>query len=427
MTERRYSEELVNHWIEHICGEADNVYRLAMGLGRSRQHARKCLVELYRGLVVEVENLSRSTHPTAMMLGRCWDVYKRQHATEPQADPGELSLMLRDVSLEERLMLASVDSAGLTCAEASSTFGFSEAEGRKFLAAARGALCQTKIKGDLETLFSYSAEYLDGELPEAIRGEYLRLAADHTHAQLLEQFQVARGKFQIALSEFRLKPEERVRLHDMVEDKTHRETQEAQNIDQMGHHVTRMNTRRTTVIVGGLIALVVSLWYSYYMMYARPVPPPFEAVEILAFQVQTNEADGEVDFNLPSADPLEIEGFFTKAELQLGFAVPLLKGMPPEWRPQGASIEDFDGVLVPMVQFVGPNDEKLTHFVYKGELSSLPAVPEKGNYQGLIYQTYAADTLILVAWQSSKKTVSFLIGHRPATELAGLAKRASSL
>jgi len=66
--------------------------------------------------------------------------------------------------------------------------------------------------------------------------------------------------------------------------------------------------------------------------------------------------------------------------------------------------------------------DRILHFTLPGETSELPKA-EPGNFQGLIYQTYASDLMNMIAWNPAPGILAIAAGSRGATELADFVRR----
>lgn len=145
VTEKRYGEDQVNYWVEHLCGGADTVYRMAMGLTLSKDGARQCLVQTYQELAEELGEVRAENQATKRLLGKCWKVYQKLGSQRFKPDNAPLTNALKDLSLEARAAVVAVDVVGLAAAEAAETLGWEEKDVRKHLAAGRQALLGSKL------------------------------------------------------------------------------------------------------------------------------------------------------------------------------------------------------------------------------------------------------------------------------------------
>ena len=88
------------------------------------------------------------------------------------------------------------------------------------------------------------------------------------------------------------------------------------------------------------------------------------------------------------------------------------------------SIIDYDVIKVICVGYKSParNNEHLHHFMFQGDMKSIPFSGQEADYRGIRYRVYASDKLNMLLWQYAPGSISVLAGHRSAPELAELAR-----
>jgi len=267
-----------------------------------------------------------------------------------------------------------------------------------------------------DLLHSFMAEYLDGELPEALRAKFDDLLKKPGQAQLPEHFQAMRGRLQLSLQSYYLKEGEVQELRSFVQDPTVKATAENVRIDELGRgEIVGTILRRLALVAvaAGLVGLAV--W-----KFATPKAATFKALEYLGYEALAMEEDPRDRLDLPSHEMKEIRQYLT-AYPGLEFKPKPIAKLPEDWRPDGATIIDYEIAKVSVVQYSHTGTkEKMFHFSYAGELSDLPK-SDPGNIKGLVYQAYASDELNLVAWQQAPGLVSILAGRRSGLELAEFA------
>jgi hypothetical protein len=270
---------------------------------------------------------------------------------------------------------------------------------------------------DRDFLMAYLAEYLDEELSPELKTRFEKLLASDDLKTVPERYQKMRGKLQLSLQGYYLKNDEKMRLHEYVEDRTARETIEAERITQVERHELLGNTRRSIVIIA---AVAVMIFGFVYMMTPRE-PQKFEALEYLGYEALAMEEDTEGRLDLPSHDLAEIRKYL-ETNPALGFKARLLKELGAGWVPDGASVIDYETAKVAVVQYGNETlSEKMFFFALPGNMTDLPRV-DQGNLRGLIYQTYSSDQLNTIVWQIEKGILAFMVGRRSAPELASLAR-----
>lgn len=269
---------------------------------------------------------------------------------------------------------------------------------------------------DSDLLNGYLAEYLDGELPDAIRSRYAALVGDGNNAQLPSHFQQIRGKLQLAMQSYYLKDSDLAEIRSFVQDPSVAETQENMKIEQLGRKVAASNIMRR-IVVTSLCAAGIG-WLIWKFAPSRDVE--FKALEYLAYETVALEEDPQERLNLPSNDIKEIRQFLNNYP-GLEFKPFVLRNISNNWMPDGSTVINYEIAKVTVVQYHhNATREKLFHFTYAGDLSDLPPSPQ-GKLKDLTYQTYATDQHNFVAWEPSPGVVSLLVGKRAAHDLAEMA------
>lgn len=265
-------------------------------------------------------------------------------------------------------------------------------------------------------LHSYLAEYLDGELPQALVTKFEAALKAPMAQGAPEQFQAMRGRLQLALQSYYLKEAELSELRAFVQDPSVAATVENVKIEQLGRGEFVSTLIRRVAMAAVAIGIVAAFWWKF----GPAKEQKFKPLEYLGYEALALEEDQQERLNLPTHDVKEIHQYFT-AYPGLDFTPRMLKKIAEPWEPEGATIIDYEVAKVAVVMYEDTHTgEKLFHFSYAGQLSDLPAA-EPGNMRGLIYQTYTSDELNLIAWQSSADVVSLLVGRRSAPELAEIA------
>jgi hypothetical protein len=265
-------------------------------------------------------------------------------------------------------------------------------------------------------LLAYLAEYLDGELSQEMKARVEALVKTPGQEDIPAHFQAMRGRLQLSLQSYYLKEDEVQSLKAFVQDPAVKATQENAKIDALGRGEF-MSTliRRLALVAIAAAAIGFVVW-----KFGPRGEAKFKPLEFLGYEALALEEDPRDRLDLPSGDMKEIRQYLA-AYPGLEFKPKVMKTMPADWKPEGATIIDYEIAKVALVQFVNTNSkEKLFHFSYAGELKDLPQA-EPGNMRGLIFQTYSSDDLNLVAFEGPKGVVSILAGRRSAPELAEIA------
>lgn len=271
-------------------------------------------------------------------------------------------------------------------------------------------------------LYSFLAEYQDGDLPAELLAKYeteLKAHADVGTAAV--QFQAMRGRLQLAMQSYYLKEDELTALHALVQDPSAAATEEAVKIERLGRGVA-ISTLLRRVTLG---AIAVGAAGFVYWKVNGGKEQKFKPLDYLGYEAAAMEEDAQQRLNLPTHDPREILQYLNTYP-GLDFKPRMLHSVPAPWQADGATVIDYEIAKVVVVMYENPSTrDKLFHFSWAGELSDLPKA-EAGNMRGLVYQTYATNELNLVAWQISPGVVSLLVGRRSAPELAEIAVTGSA-
>jgi hypothetical protein len=266
---------------------------------------------------------------------------------------------------------------------------------------------------DEDFLLSRFHSYFGGEMNDADRKRYDELLKAEKNQEQMDKLKRAFGKLQLAFQGYYLTEDQRVGLHDIVEDSQVRKTREVEKIDQIGRWEALGDFRRRVVIIG----LVVVASFSAIYLLMPEEKPSFDALESLGYEALAMEEDPEGRLDLPSKDIAEIGSYF-QGKNALGFSAKIPTTLPTGWEPEGATVIDYDTAKVVTVQFFNPSlEEKAFFFAFKGKLVDLPK-STPGNYKGFIYQTYATDQLNMVVWSQGNGVLGMMVGHRSAPDLA---------
>ncbi len=275
------------------------------------------------------------------------------------------------------------------------------------------AFSPTDLAND-DFLYSYLAEYLDGELPKDLAGRFEQLTKNQE--KLPDQFNATRGRLQLSLQSYYMKDGELSELRAMVQDPAVKATKENTKIEQLGRgEIANMLVRRLVLVAIAAGVIGFCIW-----KFGPSREQKFKPLEYLGYEAVAIEEDPRERVNLPSHDVKEVRAYLASYP-GLEFKPKMLKTIAKNWDLEGATIIDYEvAKVVAVIYSNSTSKEKLFHFSYAGELSDLPP-SETGNMRGLTFQTYASDELNLITWQSAPGVVSLLVGRRSAPELAEIA------
>lgn len=274
---------------------------------------------------------------------------------------------------------------------------------------------------DDELMFGYLPEYLDGELPKSVQERFNKLMLKPEYKTAVENFQMLRGKLQLETGKIHASGQQMSALRGLVQDNHMRETLEASNIAQLEKKEFMSDVLRRVGMMLGVLVLIGAAFY----MFVPQNKAKFDALEYITYEALALEEDPDGRLDLPSEELREIKQY-VEAIPGLNFKPQVLKDLGDDWKPEGASLIDYEIAKVVVVRYSNPDrgNEKLHHFSFSGAFSDLPKA-ERAEYRGLSYQVYANDRLNVLAWESSPGVMSFLVGRRSAVELAELARRGS--
>lgn len=265
---------------------------------------------------------------------------------------------------------------------------------------------------------SHLAEYLDGELPGELRGRFDQILKTPGKETVPEHFQTMRGRLQLTLQSYYLKENETQALRALVVDPSVQATKENIRIEQLGRGEVVGTWLRRAALGGVAIAIAGVLMWKFMPRSG----PEFKPLEYLGYEALAMEEDAQNRLDLPTHDIKEVRQYLASYP-GLDFKPRSLKTVPERWKPEGASIIDYDIAKVSAVQYVNnETKEKLFHFSFAGSLSDLPAA-DGSTMNGIKFQTYASDQVNLVAWQHGSGVVSLLVGRRGAAELYEIAAK----
>ena len=267
-----------------------------------------------------------------------------------------------------------------------------------------------------ELLFGYMTEYMDGDLPQPLAGAFTAILEKNPKA--VENFQQAKGRFQIAIGKIAASEPLKHKLRNLIQEDSLRETMEASEILDIERSELMSNIIRRT----SLTALVLGVIGAGIYMFMPTVSEKINVIEYIGYEAVAMEEDPDGRINLPTNDLEEIRQFIGNVP-GLSFKPQALKPLLG-WIPEGVSIIDYDVTKVISVMYKSPdrNNEHLHHFTFQGALQDIPYGGEEADYRGLRYRTYASEKLNMLVWQFAPGTVSVLAGHRSAPELAELAR-----
>ncbi len=271
---------------------------------------------------------------------------------------------------------------------------------------------------DDERLYSQLSEYLEDELASAERGKFEASLKERKLESLPTDYGIARGKLQIEAQRLMLDEVQLHVIHQLVEDDAARANHEAQDIDEFSKSDVRSQAIRFTlllILLGAGIVLGVKF-------FSKEQKVPFKALDSLLYEAIVMSEDPEERLDFPTDSVADLNNYF-KRYPDLGFSPKVLQGPGKGWELVGGTVIDYEVAKILGVKVKASGSDELFYlFLFEGSLSTLPP-STPGNFQGLMYQTYASDKLNVIAWQATPEMTGMMIGYRGAKDLAELAFR----
>jgi len=281
---------------------------------------------------------------------------------------------------------------------------------------------KTAALNDEEFLYGNLSEYLDETLPQDQRKRFDEIAKRMKLESLTTDYGIRRGRLQIEAQRLYLDEKHMHDIHDLVEDDAARANHEAHDIDDVGRSELFGNAFRFVLLIGFVGLIVVGL----FKFFGSEKKAPFKALDSLIYEaiVMAEDPEGRLDFPTDKLD--ELNSYF-KRYPDLGFAPKPLREAGGEWELNGGTVIDYEVSKIIALQFTGGNNrQKLFLFLWMGNVEQLPK-SEQGNFQGLVYQSYASDKWNIIAWQAAPGVTGMMVGHGGAKDLAELAFKSVGL
>lgn len=266
---------------------------------------------------------------------------------------------------------------------------------------------------DEQFFFAHMAEFLDGDIATENKGRFESIKNNFDFEQKQVDFGLARGKLQLDFQKIATDDRLVHDLHVLVEDDAARANHEANDIEEYSKISTSARALRTIsmlILVGGL-AIGAYLWLG------PKAKPKFSALDALVYEseVMVEDPTGRLDF--PTNSIADLQGYFSQVP-DLGFQVQTVASPGSDWQLEGASVIDYEVQKILVAQFGSGNPgDKLFIYQFEGHLDDFPN-SQPGNFQGLLYQTYATSSFNVIVWQVEQDVVGMIVGSRKAEELA---------
>lgn len=325
----------------------------------------------------ELKEMEDSEQRLPYFIKHCWQSLEKSPRPVKAATKGKLAAAVAKCSPEERGYLAALDCLGLSDNETREVF----------------ALDSTEVLTDKVTTLRQQLANKDGDF-------------DALKPQIQEIFRTT------ALSET-----QRNKLRDLI--LPGYDAQAAQEkVNSDAESGLRKERLRNYLIVG--LSLIVLGIVARYFQQGQNVEA--KVIEWLGYETLAIEEDLQrMDF--PSSSTAEIRSYFDNHR-GLNFQHQMLR-MPSMWQPRGASVIDYDSMLVTVVRYEdSDSDDFVMHYSFRGKADNLSTSAEN-TMDDFTYRSYASDELNMIAW-SQGQSVAVLVGRLGTKDLVALGKASSS-
>ena len=417
-------EQLFNIFSERFCSEADFVYRFCASVTLNEKDAHRITHDAFKKISSNLAQHANDEYPTMSLVMLC----ARDILSGPEIKPGQMDHfdpVVTELShikdRRARLAFAAADICGFTHTEITTLLtGSPDAirETAQLLAGARETFYGNRKQTVSPVIWSWLAEAVDDTIPQQLSGEFDQVRkATTAFDNVAAVFRLRRGQLQLAVQSFHMTPAHIEKLKIMVASPEIRHTQEAQKIEEISSYEARRRFLRQMAFAGAFLAIVFTVVYK-----SAPRKPNLNTLEVLGYESIALIEDGKDRLDLPTDSFDEVKEYLASYP-ELGFKPKVLTSKSTGLNIEGASVLDYDPTKVSVVVYSDPiRHDRILHFTLPGETSELPKA-EPGNFQGLIYQTYASDVMNMIAWNPAPGILAIAAGSRGATELADFVRR----
>ncbi|MEY4631516.1 MAG: hypothetical protein RIQ81_1636 [Pseudomonadota bacterium] len=419
-------EQLFNVYAERFCTEADFVYRFSAAVTLNEREAHRITHEAFKKVANTLAQHAEDESPAFTLAVQAAREILANQAVKPAGldhlDP-VVSELAHIKDRRARLAFVASDVCGFSPEETSVLLSGSRESVKdtaQLLAAAREAFYGSKNQTFPAVIWAHLAEAVDEEVPAAVAGEFEKARkAVSSFDDLASVFRLRRGQVQLAVQHLNLSAQDVDKLRNLVASVDVRHTQEAQRIEEISSFEARGRFMRQLAFAGVALAVVFFVVYK-----GAPRKSGINVLEVLSYESLALVEDGKERLDLPSDNIEEVKEYLGSYP-ELGFRPKVLTAKSAGMSIEGATVLDYDSTKVSVVLYTDPNKrDRILHYTLSGETGDLPKA-EPGNFQGLIYQTYASDRLNMIAWNPAPGVLSIAAGTRGATDLADFVRKGS--
>lgn len=145
---KNYNDDVINFYDEQLVPRADMVYRFAFAASLNLDSASRLVRQTFEEVAMNVDALHRKGghQLSSDLLSVCWNHFKKTRDKSSPQSKSQVVKVLSDLSVEERVILVTVDVLGITPAETQSVLGLDAVVLRKHLGNARRALMASALE-----------------------------------------------------------------------------------------------------------------------------------------------------------------------------------------------------------------------------------------------------------------------------------------
>jgi len=420
-------EQLFSIFSERFCSEADFAYRFCATVTLNEKESHRITHAAFKKIAASLAQHANDENPAMTLVIAC----SREILGGGEIKPGDMdhfdpviAELTHIKDRKARLAFVAADICGFSQAEIATLLtGSPESakETSQLLASAREAFYGNRKQTVSPLVWSMLAEAVDDNIPASVAGEFAQVRqATPAFDSVAAVFRLRRGQLQLAAQNFRLGGSEIEKLKNLVASAEVRHTQEAQRIEEISSFEARRRAVRKLVFAGVALAAIFGIVYKM-----APRKQAINTLEVLSYESLALVEDGRERLDLPTDNIQEVREYLASYP-ELGFSPKVIAASASGMGIEGASVLDYDPTKVAVVVYNDPKrQDRILYFTMAGETGDLPRA-EPGNFQGLIYQTYASDRLNMIAWNAGPGILGIAAGSRGAAELAEFVRKGAA-
>jgi|GEM_PF-1424516 len=445
----RFKESEIAYFLNRICPETDYAFRFAWLITGSNSSAFSAVKAAITTVIAKLAEYNRTGRDDmrSKLLQILWTNLGKNAQFKPV---GAFAQYAGKWDLATTGMWVASEYCGMSVGELEKIFGQSRDNVTRALSTTNEHLLGSKPSGPDGEYFAKNLwQYLDSDCPSDVRARIEKLLEEEAFADALQSHQQRSGAMQMELQSHYLNDDEMQAIYDLVEGADVRRTQEAVRIEQAEKSEFKSNLKRRLALTA-LVAAGV-FWVVFHFS-SPPKVSSFDPIRHLGLEsiAMIEDPSGRLDFMTkePTAEEAaaiadsdygkdadmtaansdsraDVQQYFDNHPELKKLKIQVLKntGTGKAWEPSGAAAYNYDGIYVGVTRYDSRQvtGDSLFHYVFAGELSSLPESKggdAKAGSQTLRYQSYGSDNLNVIAWKQGDGTIGMLFGTRPISEMA---------